>query len=114
MQCVALPACMPAKLHSDLTVLFYIPVAQLFRRIMPKVKLIAILREPVSRSLSRFIEQYNWPFHSVGLLEKVGVTGVHLAPCITCCDTGNGNLRALVSQHYGARTWMLAPLHHRR
>ena len=38
---------------------------------MPKAKLIAILREPVSRSLSRFMEQYNWPFWAYGQLDKV-------------------------------------------
>ena len=46
-------------------------LCQLFHRSMPSAKLIAILREPVSRSLSRFMEQYNWPFFDAGFLDKV-------------------------------------------
>eukprot|EP00798_Chlamydomonas_sp_ICE-L_P014346 gene14346-20340_t len=44
---------------------------ELFHTMIPQAKLIAILREPVSRATSRFIEQYNWPFPIEGILTKI-------------------------------------------
>eukprot|EP00798_Chlamydomonas_sp_ICE-L_P017855 gene17853-24242_t len=42
----------------------------MFQRINPNAKLIAILREPVARGLSRYMEQYNWPFPFNGFVDK--------------------------------------------
>eukprot|EP00798_Chlamydomonas_sp_ICE-L_P022591 gene22591-29730_t len=39
--------------------------------IVPNAKVIVILRDPVQRSLSRFVEQYKWPFPEVGMVEQI-------------------------------------------